>query len=443
MLAYCAKHRKTVTHVVVHNMTRFARDLLDQMMVVRDLKALNIVVRSVAEPFDDSPQGVLHRQLLGMFAEMDNTAKAARTIEGMHAAISDGRFPHKAALGYRNVSAAKGEANLVVDLIEAPLILRAFEMIGDEGKTITQALQAVTEQGLRTRKGAPLTAETMGRILRNEIYTGTIYVKKWDRRSEGNFNAIVSRDLFDRVRRVLQGKGAVQVTRRTLNPRFPLRVFVRCAGCHKGLTGSLAKRRYAYYNCRTKGCRAVNRAADILEREFVVLLGTLQLRQNYLQAFAAITRDVWNTRHAQVKTQLATAAVRIGELTVLRDKLVDALLLEKISQHVYQSRLAKLEDDLALASRAAQDAVVDHIEIEAVITYAQRLLGNFSTLWQDGTAEDRVQFQAIIFPNGLEYSPDTGFRTHASCSVFEPLQSFLATESTLVSPMGFEPMLSP
>jgi hypothetical protein len=128
---------------------------------------------------------------------------------------------------------------------------------------------------------------------------------------------------------------------------------------------------------------------------------------------------------------------------VLRDKLVDALLLEKISQHVYQSRLTKLEDDLALAARAAQDAVVDHIEIEAVITYAQRLLGDCSSLWQDGTAEDRVRFQAIIFPDGLEYSPQTGFGTHTSCSVFEPLQSLLATESTLVSPMGFEPMLSP
>jgi hypothetical protein len=235
----------------------------------------------------------------------------------------------------------------------------------------------------------------------------------------------------------------VQVTWRTLNPRFPLRVFVRCAGCRKGLTGSLAKGRYAYYNCRTKGCRAVNRAADILEREFVALLGTLQLRQNYLQAFAAVTRDVWNTRHTQVKTQLATALASIDELKVLRDKLVDALLFEKISQHVYQSRLATLEDNLALASRAAQDAVVDHIEIEAVITYAQRLLGDISTLWQDGAAEDRVRFQAIIFPDGLEYSSHSGFRTHASCSIFEPLQSHLETESTLVSPKRFELLLSP
>jgi site-specific DNA recombinase len=46
MLAYCRKHRKTVTHVVVHNITRFARDFFDHMLGVRDLKALNIVVRT-------------------------------------------------------------------------------------------------------------------------------------------------------------------------------------------------------------------------------------------------------------------------------------------------------------------------------------------------------------------------------------------------------------
>jgi site-specific DNA recombinase len=36
MVAYCAKHRKTVTHVVVYNMSRFARDLFDQLRVSRD-----------------------------------------------------------------------------------------------------------------------------------------------------------------------------------------------------------------------------------------------------------------------------------------------------------------------------------------------------------------------------------------------------------------------
>jgi Recombinase zinc beta ribbon domain len=235
----------------------------------------------------------------------------------------------------------------------------------------------------------------------------------------------------------------VQAPRRKINPRFPLRVFVRCAGCGKGLTGSIAKRRYAYYNCRSRGCRAVNKPADILEREFAALLATLQLRQDLLRLLAAVIRDVWDTRHAHVKAQLTSALATMEELKARRNKLVDAMIDEKISRDAYQSRLSKLEDDLGLASRAAQDAVVDHVEIEAVIGYAQRLLGDLSVLWKDATSEERLRFQAIVFPDGLEYSPDSGFRTQIGCSIFEPLRSLLATESSLVSPKRFELLLSP
>ncbi len=443
MLAYCAKHRRTVTHVVVYNMSRFARDLLDQLIVVRELKQLKISVRSVLEPFDDSAQGNFHRQMLGMLAELDNTTKAERTIAGMRAAIADGRFTHKAPLGYRNTPAAKGESNLIVDAVKAPLILLAFEMFGNTGKTITEVLRAVTELGLRTRKGTSVTPQTFGSILRNELYAGTMYFRKWNLRSEGKFAAIVPRDLFDRVQRKLEGKTPVETLRRKLNPRFPLRVFVRCAGCSKGLTGSMAKGRYAYYNCRTKGCRAVNKQADILEREFTTLLESLQLRQDFLRLFAEVTRDVWGARHVQSKAQLASALAKMDELKARRNKLVDALIDEKISREVYQSCLATLEDDLALASRAAQDAVIDHVEIEAVIDYAQRLLGNLSALWHDANFEDRVRFQAIVFPEGLEYSPASGFRTQVSCYIFEPLETLFAQESSLVSPKRFELLLSP
>jgi hypothetical protein len=84
-----------------------------------------------------------------------------------------------------------------------------------------------------------------------------------------------------------------------------------------------------------------------------------------------------------------------------------------------------------------------NLEIDALINYAQRFLGSLRSLWQDASVEDRVRFQQIAFPEGLSYSAGDGFRTEQTSSIFELFGAILAEDSSLVSPMGFEPMLSP
>lgn len=43
------------------------------------------------------------------------------------------------------------------------------------------------------------------------------------------------------------------------------------------------------------------------------------------------------------------------------------------------------------------NAVVDQLEIEAVIAYGQRVLGSLGQLWQHGSFEDRLRFQEVVF----------------------------------------------
>jgi hypothetical protein len=159
--------------------------------------------------------------------------------------------------------------------------------------------------------------------------------------------------------------------------------------------------------------------------------------------FVEASRDLWNTRNSESKQHLKSALARIDELKERRNRLVDALIDKSISTEAYQNRLDALEIELSQASRSAHDAVVDHLEIDRIIAYGQRMGTNLGKLWRDFDVDSRVQFQAIVFPDGIEYSPTTGFGTQVSCSIFEPLRSLMAPEESMVSPMGFEPMLSP
>lgn len=192
MIAYCKEHRKRITHVITYNLSRFSRDLTDQLVMERELFRLKISLRSVTESFDDSAAG----KLVGSFAEFDNTSRGERSIAGMRSAIEDGRFTYKAPIGYRNVSAQRGEANLIPDLEVAPLILKCFELFADTPQTAAQVQAEVTDLGLRTKKGKAMSPQSFGQMLRRELYTGIIESVAWQLRIKGAFQSVVSEALF-------------------------------------------------------------------------------------------------------------------------------------------------------------------------------------------------------------------------------------------------------
>jgi len=80
------------------------------------------------------------------------------------------------------------------------------------------------------------------------------------RDKRGDFEPLISEDLFYLAQAVLSGRLPSTAPKQRAHPDFPLRSFIRCESCARGLTGSWSKGRseyYAYYHCRP-GCQAVN-----------------------------------------------------------------------------------------------------------------------------------------------------------------------------------------
>jgi hypothetical protein len=93
------------------------------------------------------------------------------------------------------------------------------------------------------------------------------------------------------------------------HPDFPLRAFVRCDSCGRGLTGSWSKGRreyYAYYHCRP-GCRAVNVTKAKLEGLFADELALLQPSPGYMRLLKESVLQIWKARKAAVRDELANA----------------------------------------------------------------------------------------------------------------------------------------
>src|ERR1700692_3177852 len=103
MLAYCRHHRKTISVVLVADLSRLARNLHDQGDIFTMLGHLRIRVESVDEPLsEDSAAGRLQRNTIGMMNEFFSDSLGERTRHRMRAAVNAGRFPWPAPIGYQN-----------------------------------------------------------------------------------------------------------------------------------------------------------------------------------------------------------------------------------------------------------------------------------------------------------------------------------------------------
>src|SRR5262249_33174231 len=162
--------------------------------------------------------------------------KARRTKDGMRAALELGRWPFQPPLGYLRTPLQKGV--LALDPVRAPLIRQAFELYETGGFDKSRLLHRMTALGLRTLAGTPLAPHSFCILLRNRVYTGWLTVPSWKLSMRGEFEPIVSESLFQRVQRLLDGKGEPLRPHSRNHPDFPLRRFVACSHCETPLTAS-------------------------------------------------------------------------------------------------------------------------------------------------------------------------------------------------------------
>jgi site-specific DNA recombinase len=298
LLRFCRTNKGKVHFVVVFNLTRFAREKYDHFALRAHLKSLGISLRSATEPIDDTATGKLMEGVLAAFAPFDNDVRSDRTRACMRAALELGRWTFLAPTGYLNAPRWSGKS-LVEDPERAPLVRRAFEEFSTGRFSKIEVLEHVTELGLRTRRGLKVSPQTFDAMLENRLYIGIIDVPDHGVHSRpGDFDPLISEELFYRVRGILSGRVRVVAPHQRNRPDFPLRGLVRCHACGRELTGSWSKgrkERFAYYHCRPK-CRAVNISKTKLEGLFVEELEYLQPTPAYMRIIKQSVLRIWQQR---------------------------------------------------------------------------------------------------------------------------------------------------
>jgi DNA-binding PucR family transcriptional regulator len=181
---------------------------------------------------------------------------------------------------------------------------------------------------------------------------------------------------------------------------------------------------------------------DTLERDFLAMLHRLTPTKDFLDLFRDIVLTVWEQKQSQTKEEMASLQRSLKALTARKNTLVDRYLDGRIDESTYQEQTARMHEETADTENRLQLVSADDEDIEALLAFSNRILSDPASLWADSTLENRQRLQQVLFPDGLMYSNDDGFGTAPSTSAFNALGDFQTSESNLVSPMGFEPILN-
>jgi site-specific DNA recombinase len=434
-----------VHFVVVFNLTRFARDKYDHFALRSHLQSLGISLRSATEPIDDTSTGKLMEGVLAAFAQFDNDCRSDRTRAGMKAALELGRWVFLAPIGYLNAPRSMGRS-LVHDPERAALVRRAFEEYGTGRFTKEQLLKHVRSWGLTNRRCKPLTSQAIGVLLRNQIYAGIVNVPEYGVRGKrGDFAPLISEELFYRVQAILSGRVPSTAPRKRAHPDFPLRGFVRCHSCGRGLTGSWSKGRsdyYAYYHCRP-GCRAVNVTKATLEGLFADELALLQPTPGYVRLLKESVLQLWKARKAAVREELTSIERAAKTIQDKLDRLDEAFLFERsIDIETYDRHGEKLREELTLARIDRHSGQLDELDVEGILAFAERVLPRAADLWVQASLEQRQRFQQLFFPQGISFDGNRFVRTAVTAPAFSYLREIETGKEGLVDLTGIEPVTS-
>src|SRR5579872_417004 len=431
LLEYCRENRRKISHVIVADLSRLARNIIDQGTTIVTLKQFGITLISVDEPItDDTAAGKLARNMLGSFNQFFSDSLSERTKYRMQAAVKAGRFPWPSPIGYLNV-----EKNLAVDPQRAPLVCKAFELMGSGSYTTGDAvLRQITAMGLKTKKGSPLTKQSFHRLLTNPIYIG--WVVSGENRVRGTHEPLVPESLFESVQDRLNGKSAPH---KRLNEDFPLRGIVRCAKCGKPLTAGWAKgrtERYARYWCWQKGCRAVGVSRDDLEFQFVSLLGRMQPTADLLAQLPEIAAREWQTRKTRIAKDAETLTKRLADQRTLNQKAIMAKLNGELSADDFDVLKKNITEEIFKIEGEISTLDAERCTMEELISQTKVQVVNLAEAWSTGNVNQKQELARAFFPDGLVFSPELHFFEPGNLELFEMLTRWISDPSNVGVPDG-------
>ncbi|MDD4494089.1 MAG: recombinase family protein [Eubacteriales bacterium] len=353
--------------ILVKSVSRFARNTIDCLTAIRELKQLGIVVRFEKEDLDTSKVGSeMSISCNGTLAQEESMSISKNVRWGTRKRMENGTFIAGCApFGFRLI-----KGSLVICEEEAEIVQKIFRQYLDgNGKA---AIAKMLNQDDRARQMRSWNASGIEYIIRNEKYCGDTLMQKgfttetlpfkFKRNAgqlpqyyvENTHVSIITSAMFEQAQRIMRER--VQCNRKP-NGNYPLsrKIHCQCGVIYRRLmiNGN------AYWACRAKehgadGEHSIRIPEEALYQTFIRMFNKLRLHYKDLLLPLISRLESIKENDSKKNNQVFTIDKRIAELN--RQNLVLAELKAKgymdSADYLFQSDAANKEVNKLRAQRA-------------------------------------------------------------------------------------------
>ena len=337
MIEDCRKGK--INRILVKSISRFARNTVDTLHYLRELKELGVSVWFETQGIDTmTPNGEVLITILAALAEQESRTISTNVKWGYQKRFNDGKviINHRFILGYTKV----GKEYVIVE-DEAKIVRKIF-LDYLSGKTARQICDELNQDGIPTKRGCNWTPSTVLNMLSNEKYTGNAILGKTFQVDvlskarvknkgqgtlyyvENSHPGIISQEIFDMVQKEKQRRLSLRSSANTgkgkYSSKYPLSGLLVCADC-----GSKFRR---YGRTIASGefittWVCIQHQKDISKCKMLPLkeVDVLEAYKRVVTRFSGDLADVLETVKESINEELK--AENIADLTPVRERLTE------------------------------------------------------------------------------------------------------------------------
>ena len=293
--------------------------------------------------------------------------------------------------------------------------------------------------------------------MRNPFYCGKIEIKEWkDEPSEivnGNHEAIISKDLFERVQDRFRKRNKKSAKPSKFNESFPLRGHLKCKQCEGNLTASSStgrNKKYHYYHCQN-GCKERFSSSEA-NAIFVEMLNGYTIDSTITELYVVILIDVFQKNEGSKSERIKLTQKRIEKSELQLKKLDSMLLSDSIQLSDYQRMSKDLKDDVTRLEAQKCEVECQDTNLDKHFHFGITMMTHLNHYYDIAPIEMKHKIIDSIFPEKLVFDGEK-YRTDkmntfvsliaSGSKALEGINKKQAAEnydlSNLAPPPGLEP----
>ncbi len=370
---------KKFERVVVKDVSRFARNTVDLLQSIRELKSYGIQVDFLnnGEVMEGGSEFIL--TILGAMAQQESANMSKRVKFGKDITAKKGRVPNL-VFGYDKIPDER--YILKINEEEAKIVKEIFESYVYKGMGTTKIAWELNDRGIRTKKTKSKWVQTsIVRMLKNPIYTGRVTNKKSEvtdfitgtRKDlpeeewiivEKPEMRIISDELFNRAQDILaQRSNEFKLNNKREKTEYVFSTLIYCKHCGYSFRRIRRKyteegKEYIRWVCSGRNSMGVNHCpnATVIDEEELLnaikeyLKSIISNKKNFMKAVEKEFEKITALRENNERSE-ESLLKEIEKVTVKKQKYMEMFQNEVINMQELKQYTNPLNEDISRLER--------------------------------------------------------------------------------------------